>query len=139
VSAPRMPYAMAEQGDFPSPFAAVHPKFKTPHVAIVVYTALALGLAIYGSFFWNAILSAVARLFTYGLVCGAVIVLRRKNPQADAYRLPAGWLFAVMGIAFCGVLVLRMELQHLYVVAAVTALALVNWLWARGARPGRRQ
>ena len=136
VSAPRMPYAMAEQGDFPAPFAAVHPRFRTPHVSIVVYTGLALALAIYGNFFWNAILSAVARLFVYAPVSAAVIVLRRRNPQADAYRLPAGWLFAVLGIAFCAVLVVRMELQHLNVLLAVTALALANWLWAR--RQGNR-
>ncbi len=134
VSAPRMTYAMAEQRDFPSPFAAVHPVFRTPHVSILVYTALALALAIYGSFFWNAILSAVARLFTYAIVCGAVMVLRRSNPQADAFRLPAGWLFAFLGIAFCAALVLRMELQHLYVLLAVTALALINFLWARASK-----
>ncbi len=131
VSAPRMPYAMAEQGDFPKALAAIHPRFRTPHVAILVYTALTLALAIYGSFFWNAILSAVARLFVYASVSAAVIVFRRRTPHADAYRLPAGPLFAALGIAFCGILVLRMEPQHLYVLLAVTALALLNFLWAR--------
>lgn len=133
LAAPRMPYAMAELGDFPPQLATVHPRFRTPHISIIVYTALALALAIYGSFFWNAILSAVARLFVYGPVAAGVIVLRRRAPQADAYRLPAGWLFSLLGMAFCAVLVLRMELQHLYVMLAVTALALVNWLWARKA------
>jgi amino acid transporter len=64
-------------------------------------------------------------------VAAGVIVLRRRAPHADAYRLPASWLFSVLGMAFCAVLVLRMELQHFYVLAAITALALVNWLWAR--------
>lgn len=134
LAAPRMPYAMAEQGDFPAQLAAIHPRFRTPYVSILVYTALTLALAIYGNFFWNAILSAVARLFVYGPVAAGVIVLRRRAPNADAYRLPAGWLFSVLGMAFCAVLVLRMELQHLNVLAAITALALVNWLWARRSR-----
>jgi len=138
LSAPRMPYAMAEQGDFPPALAAVHPRFQTPHVSILAYTALAVALAIYGSFFWNAILSAVARLFVYASVAGALLVFRRRMPQADAYRLPAGYLFAALSIAFCAVLVLRMELQHLYVLLAVTALALINWLWARRAGTGTR-
>jgi amino acid transporter len=133
LSAPRMPYAMAEQRDFPAQLAAIHPRFRTPYVSILVYTALALALAIYGNFFWNAILSAVARLFVYGPVAAGVIVLRRRTPDADAYRLPAGYLFSALGMAFCAVLVLRMELQHFYVLAAITALALVNWLWARRA------
>jgi APA family basic amino acid/polyamine antiporter len=134
LSAPRMPYAMAEQGDFPPQLARVHPRFRTPYVSIIVYTALALALAIYGSFFWNAILSAVARLFVYAPVAAGVMVLRRRAPQADAYRLPAGWLFSVLGMFFCAVLVLRMERHHLYVLLAITAVSLVNWLWVRRTR-----
>src|SRR2546430_13638961 len=53
-------------------------------------------------------LSAVARLFTYSLVCGALLVLRRKQPDAVAFRLPFGTAFAVLGIAFSLALVSRM-------------------------------
>jgi len=131
LSAPRMPYAMAEQRDFPAQLAAIHPRFRTPYVSIVVYTVLALALAIYGNFFWNAILSAVARLFVYGPVAAGVIALRQRAPNADAYRLPAGWLFSVLGMAFCAVLVLRMERHHLYVLLAITVVSLANWLWVK--------
>ena len=131
VSAPRLTYAFAERRDFPPFFAAVHPKFRTPYVSILVYTVLELALAIYGSFIWNAILSSVARLFTYGLVCAALIRLRVTRPYADAFRLPAGWLFALAGIAFCVVMLLQMNTAHLKIVIAVAVVALVNWLLAR--------
>jgi APA family basic amino acid/polyamine antiporter len=131
VSAPRLTYAFAEQRDFPRFFAAVHPKFRTPYVSIVVYTVLAWALAVYGSFIWNAILAAVARLFTYGLVCAALIRLRITRPHADAFRLPAGRLFALTGIAFCAVLVLQMNMEHLKIILAVAVVAAVNWLLAR--------
>ncbi|MBI1750331.1 MAG: amino acid permease [Acidobacteria bacterium] len=131
VSAPRLTYAFAEQRDFPPFFAAVHPKFRTPYVSILVYTALAWALAVYGSFIWNAILSSVARLFTYGLVCAALIRLRIARPNADAFRLPAGWLFALGGIAFCVVMVLQMNRDHVKIVIAVAVVALVNWLFVR--------
>ncbi len=136
VSAPRLTFAFAERRDFPPLFAAVHPKFRTPYISIVVYTALALTLAIYGSFIWNAILSSVARLLTYGLVCAALIRLRLTRPRADAFRLPGGWLFALAGIAFCAVMVAQMTADHLKIIIAVAIIALVNWILARrGARP----
>ncbi|MBI3404729.1 MAG: APC family permease [Acidobacteria bacterium] len=131
VGAPRLTYALAEGGDFPQFFAVVHPKFRTPYISIVTFAVLVISLAIYGGFLWNAILSAVARLFTYGLVCGSLIVLRRRNPNADAYRLPGGIVMAVLGIAFCGVLVAQMNAQHLKIVAAIIAISTVNWLAVR--------
>ena len=131
VSAPRLTYAFAEQRDFPALFAAVHPRFRTPYVSIAVYALLVWALAIYGSFIWNAILSAVARLFAYAAVCAAVIRLRRTQPDAAAFRLPAGWLFALAGIGFCVLMVTQMGRQHLMIVAVVAAAAFANWLWAR--------
>jgi amino acid transporter len=131
VSAPRLTYAFAERRDFPQFFAAVHPKFRTPYISILVYTALALSLAIYGSFIWNAILSSVGRLLTYGLVCAGLIRLRITRPNADAFRLPAGFLFAFAGIAFSVVMVLQMNKDHLKIVTAVAAVAAVNWILAR--------
>jgi basic amino acid/polyamine antiporter, APA family len=131
VNVPRLTYAFAEQGDFPRPFAAVHERFRTPHVSIVVYGALVLALAIYGSFIWNAILSAVGRLFNYGFVCAALLQLRRTSPDADAFRLPAGRAFALVGLGMCVVMLSQMNAQHALIVSAVAAIATLNWLVAR--------
>jgi amino acid transporter len=133
VSAPRLPYALARGGDFPARLGAVHPRFRTPYLAILVYGLAVWGLALYGSFLWNAILSAVARLFTYALVCGALPVLRRRNPAADAYRLPGGWLLSGLGILFSAALITRMGWQELAIIAFTSAIALANWLWIRRA------
>jgi basic amino acid/polyamine antiporter, APA family len=131
VNVPRLTYAFAEQGDFPRPFAAVHERFRTPYVSIAVYGVLVLALAIYGSFIWNAILSAVGRLFNYAFVCAALLQLRRTSPDADAFRLPAGWLFAVVGFAMCVVMLSQMNAQHAMIVSTVAAVATLNWLVAR--------
>ena len=133
VSAPRLIYAFAERRDFPAVIARVHERFRTPYVAILLYTVLVWLLAIYGSFIWNAILSAVARLFTYGVVCAAVIALRKKQPGADAFRLPGGWVFAGLGIAFCLVLAAQMDRNHLLILLVTAAVALGNWLIVRRA------
>jgi len=131
VSVPRLTFAFAEQRDFPKFFAAVHKRFQTPYVSILVYAALVWGLAIYGSFIWNAILSAVARLFTYGLVCAALLRLRRMQPGAASFRLPAGWLAAFLGMAFCVLMATQMGSGHLKIVLVIAAVGLVNWLWVR--------
>jgi len=133
VSAPRLIYAFAEQRDFPAVIGRVHERFRTPYVAILLYTLLAWLLAIYGSFIGNAILSAVARLFTYGVVCASLIALRMKRPGADAFRLPAGWVFAVLGVGFCGLLITQMGRNHLLVLLVTAAVALGNWLIVRRA------
>jgi APA family basic amino acid/polyamine antiporter len=128
---PRLTYAMGESGDFPKFFAAIHPRFHTPHISIVIFAVIILLFSIGGNFEWNATLSAVSRLFIYGSVAAALPALRKKRPHADAFRLPAGMLFAGVALLFTGVLVTRMHRRELVVMAITSALALVNWLWAR--------
>jgi APA family basic amino acid/polyamine antiporter len=36
LAVPRLTFALAERGDFPSFFAAIHPRFRTPHISILV-------------------------------------------------------------------------------------------------------
>lgn len=127
---PRLTFALAECGDFPAIFGRIHPRFRTPHVSILLYTALFLGFALGGNFQWNVTLSAIARLFTYGSVAIALLVLRRRDPHADAYRLPAGKVFAAMAILFCGVLLLRAPLRDSWVVLVTASLAAGNWFVA---------
>jgi len=128
---PRLTYAMGESGDFPRFFAAVHPRFQTPHISIVIFAVIILVFSIGGNFEWNATLSAVSRLFIYGSVAAALPALRKKQPHADAFRLPAGMLFAGGALLFTLALVSRMHRRELIVMVITSVLALVNWLWAR--------
>lgn len=131
VHVPRMTYALAEQGDLPSIFAAVHNRFRTPHVSILVFAASLWVLATLGNFRWNVVLSSVSRLITYGLVCAALLALRRKQPRAAAYRLPFGSVFAVIGIALMIALFTRITREELAWIMATAIIALVNWLAVR--------
>ena len=126
---PRLTFAMGEQRDFPTFFAAVHPRFRTPYVSIVVFAVLVVIFSVAGSFQWNATLSALSRLFIYASIAAALPVLRRKQPHGDAFRLPAGMFFVVLALLFTGTLVTRIRLGGLMVLAVTFALALLNWLW----------
>ncbi len=97
----------------------------------MIFALLVWTLAMAGTFRWNVTLSAVARLFTYGLVCAALLVLRRKQPAAAAFRVPGGKVLAVVGIAFSLVLVSRMGRNELLIVLATAIVALLNWGWVR--------
>lgn len=128
---PRITFAMGEGGDFPSFLGRIHPRFRTPYVSIVIFAAALLVFSIVGNFPGNAMLSSVARLFVYGSVAAALPVLRKKRPQADAFRLPFGIPIAVLALLLTGVLVTGMHKGELIVISITAALAFVNWLWAR--------
>lgn len=137
VAVPRLTFAFAAGGDFPKPFGRVHERFRTPSVSILAWGVLVLALAVYGSFIWNAVLSVSARLITYGLVCLTFIKLRRTRPHVDAYRLPAGYFFAAIGLAFCLVLFTRLTGDHARIIGTVGAVGVLNWLVVRGRGPVR--
>jgi amino acid transporter len=131
LNSPRLPFALAERGDFPSIFSRVSKKFRTPYFAIASFTLVMFALALMGTFRGNAVLSAVARLFTYGAVCLAVITLRRRSPNADAFRIPVGTLISGLGIAFVLALVTQMGRRELVAILCTVVVAFLNWLWAR--------
>jgi len=136
LGVPRITFALAENGDFPSIFAAIHPRFRTPYVSILAFALLSWLLALLGSFTWNATLSAVARLLYYGLVCAALPVFRRKQPGAAMFRLPAGTLFAVLGTGICAVLIAGVNLSGSLILLATAVVAMLNWLLVRNRHTG---
>ena len=138
LHAPRLTHALAERGDFPACFAAVHPRFHTPHVSIATFYGLVLALAAAGTFERIATLSAVARLFTYGMVCAALLQLRRTREEPPAFRLPAAPAVVAAGILFCVAVASRMGWDEARVVGVTFALAVANWLWVRRRREGDR-
>ena len=128
LAMPRSMFALAAKGEFPAPFAAVHPQFRTPYVSICVFALFTWGAALFGSFSWNVTLSAVARLLYFAAICAAVPALRRKQPQAATFRVPGGVLFPVAGIVICAALLTRIDLGSSLVLVATITVALLNWL-----------
>ena len=131
LAVPRVTFALAGEGDFPVWFAAIHPRFRTPYVSILLFALLIWMLALFGNFAWNLTLSAVARLFYYAMGCAALPVLRKKQPEVQRFRLPGGTFFAVLGIAICLVLITRVDLSGSIILVATITAAFINWLWVR--------
>lgn len=131
LGVPRITFALAENGDFPAIFSAIHPRYCTPYVSIFAFAILSWLLALFGTFTWNATLSAVARLLYYGLVCASLPVFRRKQPGAALFRLPGGVSFGVLGAGICLALIFGVNLSGSLILLATAAVALVNWLVVR--------
>jgi basic amino acid/polyamine antiporter, APA family len=141
---PRVTFALAKGGDLPKIFAAVGPRFHTPWFSILFFAAAVWGLALAGSFAWNVTLSVVARLFYYGVVCAALIPLRRRQPVAGSrftsLRLPGGYLLSVLGVAIALALGAaaqiskQVDLSKSLILAATVGAAVLNWLSVRRTR-----
>jgi APA family basic amino acid/polyamine antiporter len=99
---PRIFFAMARDGLLPAWAARVDPKTRIPWT-----TTLITGLAVAaGSLIGDAAetydLTNIGTLFAFALVCAGVLVLRVKEPDRPrAFRVPAVWLIAPLGIFAC--------------------------------------
>jgi APA family basic amino acid/polyamine antiporter len=90
LTAPRIYYAIAADGLFFPRVAEIHPRFRTPAVAIVAQSLWAVVLVLFWGTFENLISYVV---FTdwifFGMAAAAVIVLRRRRPDAPRpYKVP---------------------------------------------------
>ena len=138
LATPRITFALAESGDFPSTFARLHPRFRTPYFSIFVFAVVVWLLALFGSFAGNATLSAGSRLFYYGLVCAALPVLRRKQSRPALMHVPGGMVVAVLGVLICAALLTQIEYYKSLILLAAVVIAFVNWLVVRKRKaPGR--
>jgi amino acid transporter len=78
-----MIFAFGRDGALPQFFAHVHPRYRSPDVAIITYATLAFVLSISGTFEKLAVLSNVAVLLMYLLCCSACWVLIQRDVRSD--------------------------------------------------------
>ncbi len=131
LAQPRVIHAMAARGELPSALAGVHPRFRTPAFAILLFAAASLALALAGSFAANATFAAIVRLVYYALTCAALIVLRHRDGEAPGFRLLAGPVFAALGIGFCAWLLTTRTFEQLWILVALIAAGLPFYLFRR--------
>lgn len=99
----RLPFAMAERGELPGFLARTHPRFRTPHRAVLTTAAVVLVLTLTGTFVYAATISVIARLLSYAATCVALPVLRRKAGAPEAmFRAPAGVAAAAVALVLVG-------------------------------------
>jgi APA family basic amino acid/polyamine antiporter len=96
----RLPYAMAEAGQLPRALAAIHPRYRTPHVAVVFSAALVLGLTLTSQFVYLLTVSTISRLLVFAATCISMPRLRRiPGVPAARFVLPGGLIIPGMALA----------------------------------------
>jgi amino acid transporter len=132
LQTPRLLFSMAERGELPRVLGHVHRRFRTPDVAVLTCAALALALALHGSFAWAATVSVVTRLLVYMATCAALVALRLRRPdEAPGFRLPAGTPIAVLGIGFCLWLLATRSYEQIWILLGLVAAGGVLWALRR--------
>jgi len=108
----RMLYALSLDRRM-GPISYVHPKFRTPSVAIIVHVVVATVLALGGSFAQLALLSTVARLTTYLAGCASLPFLGGVTPKRV--------ILATLGVLVSSIFVITLHGPN----AIAAAIALV--------------
>ncbi|WP_254513736.1 amino acid permease [Anatilimnocola floriformis] len=134
LSAPRVFMAMARDGLVPKRFFAdVHPTYKTPWkstILIGLFVAFLSGLLPLDALLH---LTNIGTLFAFVIVCAAVLIMRRTNPEAERpFRCPLVPVIPVLGILFCLLLMLSLPWENWLRLIIWLALGMViYWFYGR--------
>jgi amino acid transporter len=140
LSMPRMLYAFARDHFLPRQLAAVHPHYRSPHVAIVVQSLITFVMAVSGTFEGLAILANVSALALYFGCALAAWRLRRRHVFVQGtvpFRVPFA---SVVPWLACAVIVwLLTGLTGSEWVAFVACLGVASLVYALSAGARSRQ
>lgn len=132
LAAPRLIFAMAERRELPAFFAATHPRFHTPHRAILVSAALMLAFSLFATFLAALKISTLIRLLIYAVTCLSLIALRRKHPQHPAaFTIPGGIGLAIAVTLLSLWLIAHSSREEIYMVGGAALLGGIISLAAR--------
>ena len=98
----RIFFTMSKDGLLPPIFGVAHPKFRTPWLSQILTGVVAMLIA--GLFPIGLLgeLVSIGTLLAFAIVCTGIFVLRFTDPKIQRpFRVPAFWLVAPLGVAFC--------------------------------------
>jgi amino acid transporter len=136
LGSPRALFALARDRMLPSALARVHPRFHTPHVAIVAYATFVGAVAVSSRFTELAIVANVAILTLYLLCVLASYELRRRDVRSDGtpFVLPGGIAIPLVAAAAIVWLLSQATIRELAVEAGVLICTTLAYVVRRGGR-----
>src|SRR5438477_7468805 len=125
LSSPRMIFAFGRDGALPAWFAHVHPRYRTPDVAIISYALLAFALSVTGTFEKLAVMSNVAVLLMYFLCCAACWFLVQRDIRSDGkpFNFPGMKIVPALALVAIIWILAHATVREFLVTGVVLALA----------------
>jgi APA family basic amino acid/polyamine antiporter len=114
LSQPRVLLAMARDGLVPTSFfGAIHDKFRTPWKATMLTGFFVALMAAFLPLRILAELTNIGTLLAFVIVCAAVLIMRRTNPNAKRpFRAPFVPFVPIMGILTCLLLMFSLPVEN---------------------------
>lgn len=128
IAAPRMTFAMAEQGQMPKWFSVLNPSYNTPINSIIFLSVCAMLLALTGGFVWLAIFSSLARLIGY-LIC--ILALPKLHIRQPISHSALVWLTAISASAACLWLISQASLKSWLFMLGFMCCGSVFYYWEK--------
>lgn len=126
IGGSRALYALARAGQLPAQFAQLHPRFNTPHKAILLIGSLSVLAPFFGrpALVWLVDAGGFGVVIAYVMVAWSFLVLRRNEPDMERpYRVKRGKAVGVLA------LVLSLAISTLYLPWSPSALVWpAEWL-----------
>jgi amino acid transporter len=132
IGGSRAMFSMAESNMIPKVFAKLHPKFKTPVLAIGLIGVLSVIAPFFGRkmLVWIVDAGSFGVCLAYAMVSLSFLILRKKAPEMKRpYKVKYGTPVGILAVALSGMMTL------LYIVPlpfASTALVTEEWIMAGG-------
>jgi len=123
LGGPRIVFASSLDDNLPSFLGKVHPKYKTPHIAIIFYAIVIGAFALSGTFMYLAVVATGSLLLVDVGVSLAVLRLRQRDglPADGEFRLPFGPVIPLLSCAIVGWLLLQMPFDEAVSVGVMVA------------------
>jgi len=133
LGSPRMLFAFGRDGMLPAAFARVHPRYRTPALAIVVHAGVTCALTLTGSFGRLLLIANVSVLSMYLLCCAAAWQLARRDVRTggEPFVPPGGAVIPIAACAAVAWILAHATLEELEVEGGVLAAATVAFLVRR--------
>jgi amino acid transporter len=122
----RLPYALAEEGQWPKFFSRVHPRFKTPYTSVFISGMFILIVSLNYSFIGAVKINVLIKLITYALVCLTIPILRKKEKELPPlFKLPGGIIISLSAFSLCVWLFFGSSPDELIQVAIASFIGLI--------------
>jgi len=143
IGVSRLTYSMGQYRQLPEGLRRLHPKFRTPYIAIMLFGLVACITILPGQADFLGTIYAFGAMLSFTIAHLAVVALRVRQPGAErpwrgpgnfrirGHDLPLFAIFGGLGTAVAFVVVTVLNFETLVAGAIWLALGLVTYVWYR--------